>query len=113
MRVGDRRLGTAGAVAHRARVGAGRLRSHLERALGTDPGDRAAARADGDDVDHRDLARVGADGALGGQRRCAVDHDGHVGRRTATVTGDHLGEAGRLGDDGRTQRPAAGRTGRW
>ncbi len=46
------------AVAERAGVGAGRLRPDLERALRREPGDRAAAGADGHDVDHRDLARV-------------------------------------------------------
>ena len=73
--VGDGRLGAALGVAERAGVGAGRLRPDLERALGGDPGDRAAAGADGDDVDHRDLARVGADRALGRQGRLAVEHD--------------------------------------
>ena len=71
--VGHRRLGAAPAVAERARVGARRAGADLERALGRHPGDRAAAGADGDDVDHRDLARVAADGALGGERRLAVD----------------------------------------
>ena len=56
VRVGDGGLVAAVRVAHRARVGAGRLRADLERALGGEPGDRAAAGADGDDVDHRDLA---------------------------------------------------------
>ena len=61
VRVRDGRLGAALGVAERAGVGAGGLRADLERALWGDPRDRAAARPDGDDVDHRDLARVGAD----------------------------------------------------
>ena len=56
VRVGDGDLGAALAVAERPGVGAGRLRADLERALGREPGDRAAAGADGDHVDHRDLA---------------------------------------------------------
>ena len=44
VRVGDRHLGAALAVAERARVGAGRLRPDLERPLGRQPRDRAAAR---------------------------------------------------------------------
>ena len=112
--VGDGRLGAALAVAERAGVGAGRLRADLERALGGDPGDRAAAGADGDDVDHRDLARVGADRALGGQGRLAVEHDRDVGRGAAAVAGEHLVEAGPPGDQGRAEgarRPD--RTARW
>ena len=108
--VGDRDLGAALAVAERAGVGAGRLRADLERALGREPGDRAAAGADGDDVDHRDLRRVGADRALGGQRRLAVDDDGHVGRRAAAVAGQHPVEAGDLGDQRGAER-AGGRAG--
>ena len=73
--VGDGDLGAALAVAERAGVGAGRLRPDLERALRGEPGDRPAAGADGDHVDHRDLRRERADRALGGQRRLAVDHD--------------------------------------
>ena len=103
--VGDRRLGAALAVAERAGVGAGRLRPDLEGALGGHPGDRAATGADGDDVDHRDLARVGADGALGGEGRLAVEHDRDVGRGAAAVAGEHPGEAGPPGDQGRPQRP--------
>ena len=105
MGVGDRRLGAALAVAERAGVGAGRLRPHLERALGRDPGDGAATGAHRDDVDHRDLARVGADGPLGGERRLAVEHHRHVGRGAAPVTGEHPVEAGPPGDERRPQRP--------
>ena len=108
--VGDGRLGAALAVAERAGVGAGRLRPDLERALGRDPGDRAATGADRDDVDHRDLAGVGADRALGGQGGLAVEHDRDVGRRAAAVAGEHPVEAGPPGDEGRPER-ARGRTG--
>ena len=44
-------------IAHRPRLGAGRSRPDLERPVGRDPGHGAAARAHGDDVDHRDLGR--------------------------------------------------------
>ena len=108
--VGDGRLGAALGVAERARVGAGRVRADLEGALGREPGDRAAAGADGHDVDHRDLARVGADGALGGEGRLAVEDDGHVGRRAAAVAGEDPGEAGDLGDQRGAER-AGGRAG--
>ena len=101
--VGDGGLGAALAVAERAGVGAGRLRPHLQGALGGDPGDRAPTRAHRDDVDHRDLAGVGADRALGGQRGLAVEHDRDVGRGAAAVAGEHLVEAGPPGDQGRPQ----------
>ena len=55
--VGDGRLVAAVRVAHRAGLGAGALRADLEMAFAGDPGDRAAAGADGLDVDHRDAHR--------------------------------------------------------
>ena len=106
--VGDGRLRAALAVAERAGVGAGRLRPHLEGALGGHPGDRAATGADRDDVDHRDLARVGADRALGGEGRLAVEHHRDVGRGAAAVAGEHPVEAGPPGDEGRTERAGRG-----
>ena len=109
MGVGDRRLGAALGVAEGAGVGARGLRADLERALGGDPGDGAAARPDGDDVDHRDLARVGTDGALGRQGRLTREDDGHVGRRAAAVAREDLVEAGAAGDETGTERPG-GRT---
>ena len=108
--VGDGGLVAAVRVAHRAGVGAGRLGADLERALGGEPGDRAAARADGDDVDHRDLRRVVADRALGGERRLAVDDHGDVGRGAAAVAGEDPVEARGSADQRRAQG-AGGRAG--
>ncbi len=102
--VGDGDVGPALGVAERARVGACRVRADLEGALGGEPGDRAAAGADGDDVDHRDLARERPDAALGGQRGLAVDDDRDVGGGAAAVAGQDLVEARDLGD----QRGAEG-----
>src|SRR5262249_54101082 len=51
--VGHRRLGAAAAVPPRPRRRAGALRPDMESLLRIEPGDRAAARADLDDVDHR------------------------------------------------------------
>ena len=106
--VGDGDVGAALAVAERPGVGARRARPDLERPLGRQPGDRAAAGADGDDVDHRDLARVDADRALGGQGRLAVDHDADVGRRTAAVAGQHPVEPGASAISAAPSAPAAG-----
>ena len=50
VRVGDRRLDTAVAIADRPGVGAGAARPDLERADLVDPGDAAAAGADLDDI---------------------------------------------------------------
>ena len=108
--IGDGGSGPTVAVTHGAGIGSGRMRPDAQRALGCHPGDRAAARADGDDVDHRDLRRVVADASLGGQRGLAADHDGHVGGGAATVAGQHLFDACRAGHQGRTQR-AGGRPG--
>ena len=104
VRVGDRRLRAALAVAERARVGAGRARAHLEAALGGDPRHRAAAGAHRDDVDHRDPARVGAHRALRRQRGLAVEHDGHVGAGSAAVEGEHLAEPGGAGEQAGSER---------
>ncbi len=103
VRVGDGDLGAALAVAERAGVRAGRLRADLEGALGREPGDGAAAGTDGDHVDHRDLRRVDAHAALGGERRLAADHHADVGGGAAAVAGEHLVEAGHLGDQRGTQ----------
>ena len=110
MGVGDGDLGAALAVADRSWIGAGRLRPDLERPLGREPGDRAAARADGDHVDHRDLGGVDAHAALGGERGLAVDDDRDVGRGAAAVAGEHPVEAGDPGDQRGAER-AGGRAG--
>ena len=108
--VGDGDVHAPLGVAQRAGIRAGRVRTDLEGALGREPGDRAAAGADGHDVDHRDLARVGADTALGGERGFAVDDDADVGRGAAAVAGEDLVEAGHLRDQRGAER-ASGRAG--
>ena len=52
-RVGDRRLGPAEAVARRAGLGAGALRTDAQQPAGVDPGDAAAAGTDVLDRDRR------------------------------------------------------------
>ena len=71
--VGQRRVPAAGAVRGRARVGARAVRADRERAEAVDRGDRAAARADGEHVDLRQVDRVPAvvaagSGAAAGRR---------------------------------------------
>jgi hypothetical protein len=62
VRVGHGRLRSAPAVAGRAGIGARALRADLQRTGGIEPGDRAAARADLDDIDHRNLDGVAGEG---------------------------------------------------
>jgi hypothetical protein len=104
MRVGNRGLSTTGSVTHGPRIGSRRLRADLQRSFGADPRDGSAASTDRDHVDHRDLARIGAHSAFGGQRWPAVDDDRDISRGSTAVTGDDGVEAGCLGDDGRPQR---------
>lgn len=58
VRVRQRWLRPAPAVAGRPGVGACAVRPHLERSGGVDPRDRATSRPDLDDVDDRDLDRI-------------------------------------------------------
>ena len=100
--VGDGRLGAAPAVADRARIGARALRADLERADVVDPGDRAAAGADLDHVDHRQhhrmARRIAADVVAGRERRLAVLDQARLGGGAAHVERDHVVVAERLAD---------------
>ena len=88
--VGDRRLLAALAVGGRAGVGARRARPDAQRAAGVGPGDRAAAGADGVDVDHRQLDRDARDDRLGRRARLAAEHRRDVRARPAHVEGQHV-----------------------
>ena len=93
MRVGRRGLGAALAVAGRPGIGAGALRADAQHAAIVDPGDRAAAGADRDDVEHRRADRQAVDLAFRGERRPSVLHQADVGRGAAHVEGDQVLEA--------------------
>ena len=109
VRVGDRRLLAALAVAHGTGHGAGALRADAERAELVDPRDRPAAGADRLDVDHRhhdgpathvpDRTRDGV----------ALVHDRGVGARAADVERDEieplLTPPGQRGSRQRPRRP--------
>ena len=117
--VGHRRLLAALAVGGRAGVGARRARADAQRAARIGPGDRAAARADRVDVDHRQLDRHAGHDRLRRRARLAADHRRDVGARAAHVEGQHvLVAAGprdvRRADDaaGRAGEHAAGRLAR-
>ena len=97
--VGDGRLGAATAIADRPRIGARALRPDFQRADIVEPGDRAAAGADLDHVDHRQhhrmAAGVAADVVAGRERGLALADEARLGGGAAHVEGDHVGEAER------------------
>ncbi len=107
--VGDSRLSTAFAVTHRSGFGAGALRADFQMALAGDPGDRAAARADGLDIDHRHPHRKTPDHAAIGDIGLGVFDQAQIGRSAAGIEGDEIGKARDLGDhraaDGAGRRP--------
>ena len=104
-------------IARRAGVGAGALGPDRDALHGVDAGQRAAARADLDHLDHRDahrqagalheaVAAVDLEAARG--HRLAVVDDADLGRRAAHVEAQDAVDAEALGDPGR-QDHAAGR----
>ena len=74
--VGDGRLEPAAAVAGRPGIGAGALRADAQRAAAVAPGDRAAACADGLQVDGRQADRKAVELALCGVARPAHRRSG-------------------------------------
>ena len=111
--VGDRGARAATAVAGRPRLGAGAVRPHLEKPQGVHPGDAAAAGADLDHVDDRDLDGKAAALAeavdpvhleLPGLQRIAVLHRAELGGGAAHVEGEEIGIARALPQSGRRQR---------
>ena len=112
--IGQRRPRVALAVADRPGHRARAFRADLQEAAAIDRGDRAAARADGRDLDHRradDQAEV--DGGLRRDRDLAARDHRDVERRAAEIAGDEIVEARGLGDAPRPRpRRRPGRTGR-
>ena len=108
-RVGERGLRPAPAVARGTRVGARRPRADPDRTHRVHPRERAAAGADGVDVDHRQRSPVPEQRPAGPAQRLAARDERDVERRAAEVAGDHVGivQLGReLGGRGRTRRGA-------
>ncbi len=91
----DRRFAAATPVADRPGIGPGALRSHLQQPGGVDPGDRAATRAHGAHVDHRNMDRHRVfDLGLVADRRLRPPDQRHVGRGAAHVVGDQIRHPG-------------------
>ncbi len=110
VRVGDGRLLAAVTVRRRARTRAGAARTDPERAARVAPGDRAAAGADGVDVEHRQRDGAAADLATRRLADLAVEHDADVAARAAHVEAQGVRLARRMGGPGRAGG-AAGRAG--
>ena len=109
--VGDRRRAAALAVARRPRVGARAARPHVQAARVVEPRDRAAARADLDDVDDRDVGRVARalrrplELVLGGDLGLAALDQRALGGRAADVEVDDVALADLLADPRRAHDP--------
>ena len=94
--VGDRGLGPATSVGCRSGDRSSALRANAQGIAFADAGNRAAARADLEDIDHRDLDGQGlliaADQrAAGGERLALADH-ARLGGRATHVESDRLAE---------------------
>ena len=97
--VGDGHLLAALAIADRARRRAGALRPHAQHAARIDPGDRAAAGADGAQVDAgRRNRQAELDLVAGRVGDLPAGHQGHVGAGAAHVEGDQVAAAGLLAE---------------
>src|SRR5206468_102617 len=83
----------------------GALGTDAERAAAVEAGERAPARADGMDVDHRDAHGETGDARLGAVRRLVVDQ-AHVGRRPTHVEGDDAPDPGATRARGRSDDAA-------
>ena len=97
--IGDGRLGPAQAVADRARVRPGRLRSDLEQPELVDPGYRTSPRPDLDHLDHRHLHRQTralpepvppVDLEVVSDRRTPVRNDAQLGGGAPHVEGEQV-----------------------
>ena len=97
--VGDSGLDAACAVARGPGFSAGAPRPDAQHAASVDPGDRAAARADRANVEHRDLDRQAPfDLEGGGEALLLVEDRGDIGRGAAHVEGHEVVDAAELGE---------------
>ena len=103
--VGDRGLGAAPPVADRARRPPRALGPDDERAAGVEPGDRAATRADGVDVEGGQADRVAGHDQRRRRFGHAAPHQADVRARAAHVERDGVGEPARGGQRRRGAHP--------
>ena len=95
LRIGDGRLLAAEAIGGRTGPRAGALWADMQQARIVDPGDRAAARADGVDLDRRRGEVIAVDRELVGDRHLAAGHHHHVAARAADLHRDQVGRLAR------------------
>ena len=93
VRVGDRRPVAAAPVAGRPGIGSGARRPDPERTARVEPGDAAATRSHGVDVELRQAQRQAADTPLGAAPGDAVADQADVGGGAAHVEADRVGDA--------------------
>ena len=86
--IGDRGPCAAASIARRAGIGAGALRTDIEKAAAVDPGDRAAAGGDRRHVERRHVDLAARDHPLGHFERCAAFDEGDVGAGAPHVQSD-------------------------
>ena len=104
--VGVGRLFAAALVGRRTRVGAHALRPVAQAAARVDPGDAAAAGADGDDLDRGEHDRVAElDRPLVGDAHLTAVHQRDVGAGAAHVEADGVVEAALAGEEGAGHGP--------
>ena len=101
VRVGDRGLAPAAAVARGPRMRSRAPRADAESAAGVDPGDRAAAGADGVQVDGREPDGQPADVLLRRPPGGAAEHETNVRGRAAHVERDGVLDSGETADPSR------------
>ncbi len=100
VRVGVGRDLVAVPVAGGPRIGAGRLRPVAQRPALVPPGQRPAARADGQHLDRREADRKAVlDVPVLGDARLSLVRDRHVGRRAAHVEADRVRVAAEVADE--------------
>ena len=109
--VGYGRFLAAAAIGGRARHGAGAARPDPKGTALIDVGDRAAAGADGMDIDHRHQQRKSGDrsAARVGLGKAAFDHDADIGAGAADIESDELAAAAQSADPGAAEN-AGGET---
>ena len=108
--IGDRGVLAAAVVANRARVGAGAIGTDLQPSDRVDARDRAAARADGMDVEHRQRDRPQVDFSLGGDHRIALMDQRDVAASATHIESDDVVDADPLAS-AHGRNDAAGWTG--
>ena len=106
--IGNRRQGTATAIAGRAGRGAAGPRADVEHAAIVAPDDAAAAGADSSDVEHRRAHRQAINFRFGLDGWPTLRHEAHIRAGTAHVEGDDVPEPAPSRDLDGADHPSGG-----